>query len=331
MQASHKLSICIPTYNRKAFLMECLESFLPEATRYGIPILVADNESNDGTLEFLREFQERYPLLRYQSSRCPLYQGITNSVEMASTEYCWLFSDDDCVFGKPIELILEALSAGMGMIILNALTMDKQLLQVVEERRIQSVEDILYRPGEHESFLKETAFYTSFLGCAVIHRDKFLHFQGLGEGETYFRHLSSMLRYCPNEHIQVIAKPCIKIRLNNSVWSANRFDVLMLDWPRFIWNLPSCYSDDCKRAVVNPLRIGSLREMLAARAFGMLNLEVYLSRVAPSTQISDFKKSLLLVIAQLPVWALRALFGLYLHLLRPRGYRVYLHDLQTSP
>jgi len=330
MQASAILSICIPTFNRSALLKECLESFLPEASRYGIPILISDNNSSDGTSEVLKDFKSRYPLLTYRSSDRPAHQGLTESVEMADTEYCWLFSDDDCVVGNPIGQILEAISKRMGLVILNASTMDKNLSQVVEERRLSLNEDIFYQPGEHEAFLKSTAFYASFLGCAVVQREKFLNFQRQVHEETYFRHLASILRYCPGEHIQVIAEPYIQIRLNNSGWSTNRFEVLMLDWPRCIWSLPTSYSDACKRAVVRPLRVGSIREMVAARAFGMLNLPVYMSKVAPISDIPNFKKSLLLVIAQIPSWVLRALLIVHLRLIRPRGYRVYLHDLQTS-
>lgn len=330
MKANTKLSICIPTFNRRTFLKECLESFLPEASRYGIPILISDNESTDGTIELLREFQSSYPLLSYRSSARSAHQGLTDSVEMANTEFCWLFSDDDCVYGNPIERILDSISAGMGLIILNASTMDKNLFEVVEERRLPLTKDASYLPGEHESFLKSVAFYASFLGCAVVHRDKFLNFQRLVEEETYFRHFASILRYCLRERIQVIAHPYIRIRLNNSAWSSNRFEVLMLDWPRCIWSLPSDYSDSCKSSVVRPLRIGSIREMAAARAFGMLSLTVYLSSVAPSSAVSSFKKPLLLLIAQLPVWTFRTLLTVYLLLIRPRGYRVYLHDLQST-
>ncbi len=310
-------------------LKECLESILPEARRYQIPILVADNFSDDGTRDMLAEFRVRYPLLSFNAStqRVPLWEGITQSVAMASSEFCWLFSDDDCIFGNPIERILEALSLNAGVVIVNATAKTKDLSVTIEDRRLQIEDDIIYAPGEHESFLTNTAFYLTFLGCVVVHRERFLENQAVHEKETYFRHLVSMLSYCHLFPIYIIAQPCISIRLQNAAWTSRRFEVLMIDWPRAIWSLPKRFSFNCKRSVVQQFRIGSIKEMIAARAFGMFNPSTYKDYIEGSHSVTFLKKKILKIVVKLPIRPMRLLFFFYLSIFRPRGYRVYIYDL----
>jgi len=64
---SIKLSICIPTYNRAAFLGEALDSVIRQATDE-VEIVVSDNASTDNTEALVREYQARFPRIRYHKN-----------------------------------------------------------------------------------------------------------------------------------------------------------------------------------------------------------------------------------------------------------------------
>jgi glycosyltransferase involved in cell wall biosynthesis len=328
----NKLSVCIPTFNRARLLAECLESFSQYAKTHDVELLVADNRSDDETLEILQSLSHTIPSLRYEISekREPLWDGITRAVLMASSEFCWLFSDDDRISGDGIGRVLSALGTGVQVVVVNAATMSKNFSHTIEDRRLPIREDILYQPGKHEDFLIDTAFYLSFLGGVVVHRETFLRNQSQMLQETYFRHVSSILAYCPKVPVYVIAEPFVQIRLQNSVWSSKRFEVLMVNWPSCIWGLSNDYSKSCKSSVVHECRLSSLSDMLAARAFGMLSYEVFCDYIQGAKLISKFNKFVIRTISKTPRFPLKwALYG-YLFFFRPRGFRLYLYELTKS-
>src|SRR3989442_15786016 len=59
-----KLSICIATLNRAAFIGQTLESIIGQATDE-VEIVVADGASSDNTEEVVRSYQRRFPRLNY--------------------------------------------------------------------------------------------------------------------------------------------------------------------------------------------------------------------------------------------------------------------------
>ena len=50
-----ELSICILTYNSKSYLRDCLDSFALFPPKGEYEIIVADNNSTDGSLQMLEE------------------------------------------------------------------------------------------------------------------------------------------------------------------------------------------------------------------------------------------------------------------------------------
>lgn len=57
------LSVSCITYNHAPFLRDCLEGILKQRTSFPIEILIHDDASTDGTVEIIREYQQKYPEL----------------------------------------------------------------------------------------------------------------------------------------------------------------------------------------------------------------------------------------------------------------------------
>jgi abequosyltransferase len=61
------ISICIPTYNRKKYLKQCLDSIVNQDcfTENQIEIIISDNDSNDNTEKLVKEYQINYKNIKY--------------------------------------------------------------------------------------------------------------------------------------------------------------------------------------------------------------------------------------------------------------------------
>ncbi len=101
MPARPRLSICIPTFNRLAFLKEAVESILDQVNdgnRHQLELVISDNASADGTREFgqkLRAVAGVAVVYNRNEVNLGFDDNILKLVEIASGEYCWLLGDDD--------------------------------------------------------------------------------------------------------------------------------------------------------------------------------------------------------------------------------------------
>jgi glycosyltransferase involved in cell wall biosynthesis len=107
-----KLSICIPTFNRSKYLINCLNSIKISSRKFkyinNVEIIVSDNNSSDDTLSVLKSF--RSPILfRYSSNNTNI--GIAKNflkvVSMAQGKYVWLIGDDDLLLPNSLTKLFE--------------------------------------------------------------------------------------------------------------------------------------------------------------------------------------------------------------------------------
>jgi glycosyltransferase involved in cell wall biosynthesis len=56
-----RVSICVTAYNHEAYLRECLQSLVDQASRWPFEIVVGEDCSKDGTRAIVEEFASRYP------------------------------------------------------------------------------------------------------------------------------------------------------------------------------------------------------------------------------------------------------------------------------
>ena len=89
------LTIVIPSYNRKALLRHTLNS-IKRSPVAGVPIVVVDNASTDGTAEFLESYCNQNPDVRsvFEPNRNAA-AARNRGLSMVSTRWVYFFDSDD--------------------------------------------------------------------------------------------------------------------------------------------------------------------------------------------------------------------------------------------
>ncbi len=108
-----KLSVLVPSYNKKSYIGEALNSILRQKTNFDFNIIITDDGSTDGTLDivnqYIKEFPEKIVLLPSAKNQ-GLLSNIIKAYEYMNSEYfCCLDPDDyyvdDLFYQKAIDFL----------------------------------------------------------------------------------------------------------------------------------------------------------------------------------------------------------------------------------
>jgi glycosyltransferase involved in cell wall biosynthesis len=95
-----KISICIPQYNRIAYLVKSLK-LIENQEHQDIEVIVSDDRSDDDTVEVITELQKnyKYPLVFSRNETNLGYdRNYRKCIELASGEYCIVIGNDDSIY-----------------------------------------------------------------------------------------------------------------------------------------------------------------------------------------------------------------------------------------
>lgn len=103
------VSICIPTYNGHDHLKECLDSIRAQ-TFQDFEVLICDDQSSDGTLDFARELAQGDPRFRFISNprRFALVGNWNNCIAVSHGEWIKFVFQDDIIAPACVEKLLKA-------------------------------------------------------------------------------------------------------------------------------------------------------------------------------------------------------------------------------
>jgi abequosyltransferase len=174
-----RLSICIPTYNFGAFIAETLDSIVCQLAP-GVEVVILDGGSTDDTERVVREYVGRYPALRYvrQPHRGGIDRDMARSVELASGEYCWLFSSDDIMRPQALRRALDEIDSRLD-VYLGGVTLCDRAMRFIAEHPVHgappgSVFQLADEAQRRRYFAlahTTTAFF-SFMGSIVVRRGR---------------------------------------------------------------------------------------------------------------------------------------------------------------
>lgn len=95
----NNISIIILNYNNKNVIENCIDSIIKFNERYGVEIIVIDNQSTDGSYELLKEkYQDKIKL--YQNSKNGCSSGRNLGVSKTNKKYIMFLDSDQWVMHK---------------------------------------------------------------------------------------------------------------------------------------------------------------------------------------------------------------------------------------
>lgn len=104
IERTHKVSVCVVTYNHEKYIRQCLQSIVDQETNFYFEVLVSDDCSTDGTRAIIQEFEEKYPFIVksiFHNKNIGAFKNFLSVHDSAKSQYvCHVDGDDYWLPGK---------------------------------------------------------------------------------------------------------------------------------------------------------------------------------------------------------------------------------------
>lgn len=309
MSEAIKLSICITTFKRAAYIGQTLDSIIPQLQR-GVELVVVDGASPDNTPEVMAEYLVRYPFIRYyrQDVNSGIDADYDKAVGYARGEFCWLMTDDDLLSGEAVSRVLSKINDKLDLIVVNAEVKNSDLSQVLNSRLISLAQDRQFAESDNEEFFKLSTQALSFIGCVIIRRSVWVARDRETFYGTLFVHVGVIFQSPPLTNVTVLADPLISIRFGNAMWTARGFEIWMFKWPDLVWSFAD-FSDSSKAVVFQQYPWRSLKLLALYRALGGYTHREFRAYLAEKS--SGLSRLMFCLIAVFPGKLMNALISLH--------------------
>ena len=216
-----KLSICIPTYNRSKFLIECLDSVLQSIVGYEnqIEIIISDNASTDETREVVADIIRTYPWIIYNRNDVNIgaERNFYKLATLAIGDYIWILGDDDKLKKEAIANIINRIDLGYNLLIANYSTWTKDLSTLRKYAGINIHQDRVF--VEPDELMKCFGLHLGYISSVIIYKhiflktssDKFESYSDYGFSFLYVVY-AGIASHC---HANFIAAPIVINRSDN--------------------------------------------------------------------------------------------------------------------
>ena len=252
-----------------------------------------------------------------------LDENVNMAISMAKGEYVWVFGDDDLIEENFLsELTTYLKSVTPDIVILNSSSFQEGG-QVEGSRRVLDTL-IVYKPNDNDLFLTDQGAYLTYVPCIVIRKKLWKRFFRTEKIGTFFAHIDSVCRAKIGHTAHSLPNPAIKMRLHSQTWTAKHFEIWNIYFPEVIWKLDS-YSSQAKKSVIQRYPLKSVRRVLASRAYGRFNFEIFKLILLPADNSSLFVKVLGFFISIIPRELFRQLYIFYILIFRNK------HTVSFSP
>ncbi|PPD46790.1 MAG: glycosyl transferase [Methylotenera sp.] len=309
MHNSLVLSICIATYNRGGFIIETLDSILPQL-KPNVELIVVDGCSPDNTEQVMREYVAKHPEVRYyrELENSGIDKDYDKAVGYAHGEYCWLMTDDDLVKPNALNNILSKLDGTNDLVVVNAEIATVEFSRILDSKLIKIDSDQSYQDSDRDRFMSEIGHGLSFIGCVIVKRDLWLARERSSYYGSLFIHVGVIFQQPILNGITLIADPIISIRYGNAMWTPRGFEIWLIKWPSLIWSFKR-YSSESKSIVCPQSNLKKLKKLVFYRATGAYRLNEFRKFLSPSANL--FWKFTFLLIVLVPPKVMNVLATIY--------------------
>lgn len=313
-----KLSICIATFNRAAFIEEALKSVLDQVTPE-CEVVVTDNASSDGTERLLKEYASRYECVRYvrHESNKGLDYNFDSAVMAARGRYCWLLSDDDVLKPGAVKSVLDALQEEPSLVLANYEFRDFKLAKLLQPKAFGVATNRRYSGNEVDRVFIDLDDRLWFIGVVIIQRDLWL----ARERERYygllFIHIAVLFQQNLPGKILVLAEPLVTYRMGNAhSYTGELAELLLMKWPHLAEMMK--LSPTVRKEVRSLEPWNQPVWLLVLRGWGVYSYREYRRWIRPRLT-SAWRRVLPCLVSLLPGVVVNALLVLYYSSRQDRG------------
>jgi glycosyltransferase involved in cell wall biosynthesis len=324
-----KLSICISTYNRGAFIGETVDSIIAQLEP-DVELIVVDGASPDNTPDVMGKYLLRHPEIRYFRERenSGIDRDYDKAISYARGEYCWLMTDDDLLMPRAINTLLCVLNESHDLIVVNAETWNSDFSRMIKARHLQIYQDRCYKQGDHEALFVDAFSYLSYIGGVVIKRSFWLARKREPYYGTLFVHLGVIYQSPPVDSAYLVSEPVIKLRFGNSTWNSNAFEIWIIKYPDLAWSFAD-FSRQAKEKACPRLSCRRvLMQLFHFRATGSYTIDGFKRFMSKRT--NGVARYLACIISIFPRTLANALGVLYISIFL-RNERLLLYEVLNSP
>ena len=287
MQPNSYLSVAIPTYNREKELVECLNSIVPQAKKFGIRIYVSDNASTNDVGAIIDRFRAEYPWIIYHRNEVNLGldANVRKLISMVESQYVWLFCDDDIMLNGALERILPLCeSCNHQLIVVDRQYRSRDLSKPVTNSSITGV----IEPTEFVDPVPLLERYClscyTFMGCLVFQLSAWRTVDAKKYATVnWFEHLCVLAEMMLKGKALVLPDCLVYVRSYNATWSHDEWMVWGYHFTHALAVLPDAYPKSSRRRILEnwvmragskPDRFSLFRRILAGRAQGTITWAV---------------------------------------------------------
>ena len=170
-----KVTIVIPNYNGKHFMEPCLSS-LSEQTYKDFHILVVDNASSDGSIEYMEENYPDIELIKLQKNY-GFSKAVNIGIQHSRTPYVILLNNDTTVDTRYVEEMVKAIEKSPKIF-----SVSSKMIQMYHPELIDSAGDLYTLSGwgvcrgcgrPVSNYTKYDEIFTACAGAAIYRRSVF--------------------------------------------------------------------------------------------------------------------------------------------------------------
>ncbi len=225
------LSICIPTFNRETTLLQTLKSLVHQLDPSLDKIVISDNASTDNTFNLVESLMKEFPFVTYfrWPKTVEVGQNLLKSVELSSTDYCWLLTDDDVLEEGAIQKVKNVLEKypGCSGVSVDVKGYDCKLKSQVKIRFTHSMKSSTYFENS-EDCLKHLGAWIGYWSAQIVRKDLWLKAIEDSEHEKYlgYHHLYLLAKIIKeNSSWYFLSEKCVGYRSNNESFKKEYGDI----------------------------------------------------------------------------------------------------------
>lgn len=274
------LSICLPTYNRANFLDKNLERLIKLCKPLHIPIFISDNCSPDNTEEIVRNRKKQYEYIFYKKleKNRGIDYNMDSVVNSSTTEFSWIFSDDDEIDTDSIIFLISILeNHNPDFVLLNNRESNIFTNEIIFNNYLNCEKSNSFI--SNKTLLEKYSHQMTLLSACLVKTRLWKSIELKNYKSKYYFHLHNILSYLNDtSKIILIGKPLFT-KYSGNKWNFDSQEInhiVSFFYPTTINNLPKYYSIKSKvEGIKGKVPTMRILTFLYLRSKGLINISYF--------------------------------------------------------